>query len=296
MKFPMGVRDDWRKGLYHQLAWAANQLNLGFYMWRVNGASTWLLGDGSVVPVASTINAGTAGVQQLFSSLYNREGWEQAVSPEGLFAVYNSLFGYPFDYAIEPSPPTGMRQPALLLPFEAGKAWAFTGGPHGGWDSGSAWAALDFAPSTDALGCIPSDEWVTASADGQILRADHGAVIQDLDNDGLEQTGWVLLYMHIETSRIASSQELTCAPATISVTHPAREVRQLAHMSTSLASIMASGSPPTNSCPSCWMVGCHAAPAISMMATWSGRVRLWRLTQADQRIISSSTDSSGAHL
>jgi murein DD-endopeptidase MepM/ murein hydrolase activator NlpD len=152
-----------------------------------------------VVPIASTINAGTAGIQQFFSTLYNREGWERAVSADGLFAVYNSLFGYPFDYAIEPILPSGLRQPALLLPFEAGKAWAFTGGPHGGWDSGSAWAALDFAPPTNALGCIPSNEWVTASADGQILRADHGAVIQELDNDGLEQTGWALLYMHIET-------------------------------------------------------------------------------------------------
>ncbi len=199
MKFPMGVRDDWREGLYHQLAWAANQLNLGFYVWRVNGASTWVLGDGSVVPIASTINAGTAGVQQLFSTLYNREGWEQAVSPQGLFAIYNSLFGYPFDYAIEPFLTSGLRQPTLLLPFEAGKGWAFTGGPHGGWDSGSAWAALDFAPPTDALGCVLSNDWVTASADGQILRAGNGAVIQELDNDGLEQTGWVLLYMHIET-------------------------------------------------------------------------------------------------
>jgi len=199
MKYPIGVRDEWRDSLYRQLAWAANQLNLGFYLWRVNGISTWLLGDGSVVPIASTINAGTAGVQQLFSSLYNREGWEQAVSSEGLFAVYNTLFGYPFDYAIEPLLPSGLRQPAMLLPFEAGKAWAFTGGPHGGWDAGSAWAALDFAPPSNALGCIPSNEWVTASADGQILRADRGSVIQDLDNDGLEQTGWVLLYMHIET-------------------------------------------------------------------------------------------------
>lgn len=36
-------------------------------------------------------------------------------------------------------------------------------------------------------------------ADGLILRAANGAVIQDLDGDGLEQTGWVVLYMHIET-------------------------------------------------------------------------------------------------
>lgn len=199
LEYPIGVKDEWRKSLYRQLTWTANQLNLGFYLWRVNGVATWLLGDGSVVPVAASINAGTAGVQQFLAPLYGREDWEKAVSEEGFFATYNELFGYPFDQAIEPSLPQGLRQPLMRLPFEEGKAWAFTGGPHGGWDSGSAWAALDFAPPSDAVGCIPSDEWVTAVADGRILRADHGVVIQDLDNDGLEQTGWVVLYMHIET-------------------------------------------------------------------------------------------------
>jgi murein DD-endopeptidase MepM/ murein hydrolase activator NlpD len=38
-----------------------------------------------------------------------------------------------------------------------------------------------------------------AAADGRIVRADNGAVIQDLDNDGYEQTGWTILYMHVET-------------------------------------------------------------------------------------------------
>jgi murein DD-endopeptidase MepM/ murein hydrolase activator NlpD len=36
-------------------------------------------------------------------------------------------------------------------------------------------------------------------ADGLIVRADEGEVIQDLDGDGLEQTGWALLYMHVES-------------------------------------------------------------------------------------------------
>lgn len=198
MEFPMGVRDDLRDSLYRQLTWAANQLNLGFYLWRVNGVSNWLLGDGSVVPVATSINAGTAGVQQLFAPLYGRQDWERATSADGLFATYSKFFGYPFDLAIEPSLPTGLRQPPMELPFEPGKEWRFTGGPHGGWDNGSAWAALDFAPLSEAVGCIPSNEWVTAVADGQILRANDGAVIQDLDGDGLEQTGWVVLYMHVE--------------------------------------------------------------------------------------------------
>jgi murein DD-endopeptidase MepM/ murein hydrolase activator NlpD len=116
-----------------------------------------------------------------------------------LQAVYQRFFGYPFLYAIEPLLPENLQQPPFQLPFQPDKVWAYTGGPHAGWADGSAWAALDFAPPGDALGCVKSDEWVTAVADGPILRASDGAVIQDLDGDGLEQTGWVVLYMHIES-------------------------------------------------------------------------------------------------
>ena len=51
--------------------------------------------------------------------------------------------------------PEGLTQPELQLPFEVGDVWSYTSGPHGGWDSGSAWAALDFAPPGEALGCFP---------------------------------------------------------------------------------------------------------------------------------------------
>lgn len=199
LEYPMDVREQLRKGLYHQLAWAANNLNRGFYLWRVNGAATWVLGDGSTVLVNPAINAGTAAVQAMFAPLYDHEGWLEATSPEGFLSVYTSLFGYPFDLAVEPLLPPDLRQPKLSLPFEEGKVWSFTGGPHAGWDSGSAWAALDFAPPGEALGCVQTDEWVVASADGLIVRAKDGAVIEDLDGDGYEQTGWTILYMHIDS-------------------------------------------------------------------------------------------------
>ena len=203
LDYPLRLVSPYQKGLYKQLSWAADQLNRGFYLWRVNGAGVWLLADGSVVRVSPLINAGTAGVQNLFASLTDRAGWNEAVSEGGIFETYNVLFGYPFDYAVEPLLPQDLKQPTLQLPFEKGKDWSFTGGPHGGWASGSAWAALDFAPPGDALGCVLSDEWVTATADGPIVRAGDGAVIQDLDGggeaaDGLEQTGWTILYMHVD--------------------------------------------------------------------------------------------------
>ena len=199
LKYPLGWKDPNRQGLYHQLAWAANELNRGYYMWRVNAVGTWVLSDGVVVPIDPTINAGTAAIQYFFGKLYEAKFWEKTVSEAGFFSVYNELFGYPFDYAFEPVLPSDLTQPTLQLPFEVGREWSFTGGPHGGWGDGSAWAALDFAPPGEEVGCIPSDDWVVAVADGPIVRADHGAVVQDLDGDGHEQTGWTILYMHIES-------------------------------------------------------------------------------------------------
>lgn len=203
---PLGFEDFYHAGLYRQLTWAANELNRGFYLWRANAVSAWVLADGTVVPVDATINAGTAGVQRLFAQLDALEGWQADVNISGLFQTYYLLFlQNPFDLAIEPLKPIGLTQPRFTLPFARGETWSFTGGPHGGWDTGSAWAAIDFAPPGEAAGCILSDSWVTAIADGLIVRSLDGAVIQDLDGDGYEQTGWGVFYMHIESrDRVAA--------------------------------------------------------------------------------------------
>jgi LasA protease len=87
----------------------------------------------------------------------------------------------------------------MQLPFEPGEIWSFTGGPHGGWGDGSAWAALDFAPPGGPRGCVLSSSWVVAVADGLVVRSEYGAVVQDLAGDGYEQTGWSILYLHIDS-------------------------------------------------------------------------------------------------
>jgi murein DD-endopeptidase MepM/ murein hydrolase activator NlpD len=197
--YAVGLVDPARDSLYRQLAWAADSLNYGYYAWRVGGVSAWGLADGSLVPPDPTINAGTAAVQFFFARLYGPAAWQQAVSEPGLADTYERLFGYPFADPIDPLIPEDLVQPELILPFEPGIVWNFTGGPHGGWDSGSAWAALDFAPPGEALGCVVSEEWVTAVADGVVARTGDGQVLLDLDGDGLEQTGWVMLFMHIES-------------------------------------------------------------------------------------------------
>jgi hypothetical protein len=124
--------------------------------------------------------------------------WITAVNVDGLAQSFIELFGYPFDLTYSPLIPSDLTQPELQLPFEEGVTWLFSGGPHGGWDTGSAWAALDFAPLDEDLGCRPSDDWVVAVADGIITRADHGAVVQSIDGDPYDQTGWSILYMHID--------------------------------------------------------------------------------------------------
>jgi LasA protease len=198
LEFPLGYVATGKDGLFSQLSWAADQLNSGFYRWRAGWSGPILLTGGQVVIPGEGINAGTAGVQTLFASLYAYDEWVEQVGLGGFFQTYLELFGDPFALAIEPPIPADLEQPALQLPIESGTDWSFTGGPHGAWGSGAAWAALDFAPPGNALGCVVSEAWVVAAADGLILRSEEGEVIQDLDGDGLEQTGWVLLYMHVE--------------------------------------------------------------------------------------------------
>jgi murein DD-endopeptidase MepM/ murein hydrolase activator NlpD len=197
LAYPMAFFDTFREGLLRQLSWAADNLNRGFYDWRSGQAAGWGTVDGAFVPAAPTINAGTAGVQALFAKLYSEAQWRSLVDTGGFINTYTRLFGNPFSYAIEPLVPAGISQPTMQLPFEVGVPWVFSGGPHSGWGSGSAWAALDFAPRGDMLGCNQSADWAVAAADGLIVRSDNGAVVQDLDGDGYEQSGWTILYMHM---------------------------------------------------------------------------------------------------
>jgi murein DD-endopeptidase MepM/ murein hydrolase activator NlpD len=197
--YPIGfIRSGW-EGLFAQLSYAANELNRGYYLWRAGWKGPYVFNDGSVVIPGSGVNAGTVGVQYLYSQLDSVENWREVVNENGFYQTYVELFGYPFAFAVERLVPSDLQQPTMQLPFEEGKSWSFTAGPHSAWDTGGAWAALDFAPPGYALGCVRSNEWVVASAEGLVLRADQGEVILDLDMDGYEQTGWVLLYLHIET-------------------------------------------------------------------------------------------------
>jgi LasA protease len=200
--YPMGYVNTSYKGLYNQLSWAISQLSVGFYNWR-EGLLTELDFPAKTIRIAPMLNAGTVAVQYLFSQLVDDPvRWMGVLNgSDSLTDLYQRMFGNPWLRAetVEPLYPTTLTQPRLELPFGPGETWAFTGGPHSAWGPDGALAALDFAPQSEMPGCYQSEEWITASAPGLVVRVDRGLVIVDLDGDGSEQTGWVLEYMHVAT-------------------------------------------------------------------------------------------------
>jgi murein DD-endopeptidase MepM/ murein hydrolase activator NlpD len=196
--YPLGHVQDYHEGLFQQLSWAAVRLNEGYYGWKRGDRGTVRLGNGVRVAIAPGINPGAAGVQNCLAELaVALDEWLALTGPAGFLATYERLFGNPFAYTVDPLVPPDLAQPEMRLPWESGHTWYFTGGPHGGWGNGSGRAALDFVPGEQHLGCAPSSEWVTAAAPGWVLRSENGEVWVDLDDDGFEQSGWVLLYLHI---------------------------------------------------------------------------------------------------
>ncbi|HNS51997.1 MAG TPA: LysM peptidoglycan-binding domain-containing protein [Anaerolineae bacterium] len=198
--YAMGDVRTGRESLSLQLAWAANQLNQGYYDWRGRGMAPIDWGDGTVTAYAPSLNAATAGLHYFFSLDSTHASWLQAIGNGGTFAsAYRALFGDWAAVAVEPLIAPGTRQPELTLPWAESEEWYLTSGPHGGWGEGSAWSAVDFVPGEGYLGCQPAASWTTAVADGLIIQSAGGQVKLDLDGDGDEQTGWVILYLHIAT-------------------------------------------------------------------------------------------------
>lgn len=196
--YPLGIVDPDYKGLYRQLTWLSNELGHGYYGWRAGTLLELMLSDGTPIRLAPNLNAGTVALQYVFALRGTEETWFNDLSADGFVATYKDFFGDPWEY-FHPLYEPGLEQPDLILPFTPGSVWSFTGGPHGAWEREAAWAALDFAPSVAEPGCVTSEEWVVSSAAGLVLRSENGLVVVDLDGDGIEQTGWVLLYLHIAT-------------------------------------------------------------------------------------------------
>ena len=200
-EYPLGAYQYYRKDLYGQLVWAAHELSEGFYGWSNKQLNEISFLDDTIFTPERDTNAGTVALEYLFAQLYTRDQWKNILDPQNGFPhLYITMFGNPWKRAtaVEPLIPEGLAQPVLSLPFPKGEKWAYTGGPHPAFENNGPFAALDFAPPTDISGCYQSNDWVVAMADGLVVRSENGVVIQDLDGDGREQTGWVLMYLHIE--------------------------------------------------------------------------------------------------
>jgi LasA protease len=200
VSYPLGYVDPQYRELYKQLTWALMEANIGYYGWRAGKVTELTFPDGSTLRLAPDLNAGTVAVMYLFSKIYNQPEWNEVLyGPDNFFDLYNAMFDDAWMRAktVEPFFPTDLTQPELVLPFEVGKSWTLTSGPHAVWGPEGVLGAIDLAPPTAAPGCLPSDEWVTASAAGVVTRSENGAVVVDLDGDGYEQTGWAVFYMHI---------------------------------------------------------------------------------------------------
>ncbi len=221
---PLGYSDPLYHGVYQQMRLAIQDLAAGYYGWRRGILTDLTFVDGSTLRISPDLNAGTVAIQYYFASRMNYSDWQAAIDPEtGFVALHEEMFGDPWlrDDAVKPLITSSMRQPDFSLPFEVGRLWSLTGGPHPAWEQESVYAALDFAPAMAVSGCVESTDWVVAIAPGLVVRSGGGYVILDLDGDGYEQTGWVVLYMHIATKdRIAAG---TWVDAGTRIGHPSCE-------------------------------------------------------------------------
>jgi LasA protease len=203
-QYPLGEVSPRYQGLFRQMMWAVQVLADGYYGWRSGDLIELVFADGRKVRLDPELNAGSVAIQYYFAQRYydDYDHWAMAIDPNvGFPALYSRMFGDPWQRAaaVDPLFPPSLTQPPLTLPFIPGHVWAFTGGPHAAWELQGAQAAVDFAPSSDATGCLESPEWVVAPAPGLVTRSGNGVVAVDLDLDGKEQTGWVLIFLHIAT-------------------------------------------------------------------------------------------------
>jgi LasA protease len=208
--YPLGYVDYNSASLYLQLIWAANILNVGYYGWRSGSLTGLSHPDGTIERPDPWQTAGTVAFQYYFSLNSPMFEYTRATGPDGMAHVYRSLFGDPFAAGVDqPNIPVSLQQPDLGFPFADGETWSLTGGPHAGWGTAALhpWSALDFGPPVK--GCNPYNHPVVAMADGVVVRSETGLVMEDLDGDGKEQTGWDLLYLHIAAvGRDAVGQKL----------------------------------------------------------------------------------------
>lgn len=187
---------NYHRGVHLQISYASDLLNDGFYRY-FNGELTAIEHrDGTIENIDPWQNSATVALQQYFSLQLDKDDYARAIGPDGFSKTFRELFGDPWRRNTTVLPGS-LLQPEMILPFKAGTVWAYTGGPHTGWGTRKPWAAIDFAPPSKTQGCVDTEQFAVAVADGVVARIDVGTVMLDLDGDGDERTGWVILYLHM---------------------------------------------------------------------------------------------------
>lgn len=206
--YVLGYENQFHRGVYLQLVWAANTLNNSYYQWRNGKLIEFDRPDDTIYRPDPWQNAATVSLHDFFNRTLSMAQFDTAIGPEGFALTFSRLFGDPWLNDIAHLPGS-LLQPELRLPTQPGEIWSYTGGPHTAWGIGEPWAALDFAPGTTTRGCIGTDSWALALADGVVVRSETGVVVLDLDEDGDERTGWVIFYLHLaKTGRAQVGQRL----------------------------------------------------------------------------------------
>ncbi len=164
----------------------------GYYGLRNRRETDLVFADGRRARGPVERGAGHFAVARYLARLGAPDG--QAARQAGFAEHYAELFGEA--KRLRPPVPADLVQPPLLLPWDEGQRWHYTGGPHGAWGVSSAWGAVDFAPPS-LVGCRAAPEKILAAAPGMVTWSRDGLVLVDLDGDGNEGTGWVLAYLHV---------------------------------------------------------------------------------------------------
>jgi hypothetical protein len=187
--------------LFRQLSWVVQQLSLGYYGWRAGILTEITFTDGTVMQLDPTLNAGTVALQYLFAKWDTPITWAgDLYGAESMPLLMEELFGNFWLRAgkIEPLYAPELKQPEMILPFGSGHTWSYVGGPHSAWGTDGALSALDFAPPVSVAGnCEVSLDWIISSTPGVVARSANGVVVVDINGDGIEQTGWAILYLHV---------------------------------------------------------------------------------------------------
>ena len=200
--------ENYHRSVELQISYAADLLNDGFYRYFKGESTSMILDDGTVENIDPWQNSATVALQLYFNDIYEGEIYKRAIGPDGFARTFMGMFGDPWarDLTVIPG---SLTQPEMRLPFQKNTVWAYTGGPHSGWGTGKPWSAVDFAPPLATQGCVKTEQFALAVADGVVARTGPGVVMLDLDGDGDERTGWVVLYLHIaEEGRVKEGDVL----------------------------------------------------------------------------------------